>query len=309
MKIASGPHRVGPEITESYPSMGHQPGYGIEIRTLGKFEVIIDGRPIVRWRAGKARDLLQYLLLSPGRVIPRDVLFEALWPELDAPRSSLNVAIHMLRKALMMKRPAAAEHASEIRIITHEHGYSIETNAWIDFIEFDSLIRCAQQHDNLAMSEDAIADLGAATDLYHGDFLPGTTTHWAEPHREWLRSLALSALWRLATIAAQDGEDLQVIHYGRKILEIEPLHEETYRMLIGMHGKLGQISQADRWYRLCASRLQDFLGISPTDMTRSVYSRAVSGELMTTRELDPGLAVSVVNRRPPAWKAGDRQPQ
>jgi len=274
--------------------MGSPPQYGIEIRTLGKFEVIIDGRPIVRWRAGKARDLLQYLLLRPGCVIPRDVLFEALWPELDAPRSSLKVAIHMLRNALMMKRPATAEHTSEIRIITHECGYSIETsNVWVDFIEFDSLIRQAQQRDNSAMSEDAIADLSAATDLYQGDFLPGTTTHWAEPHREWLRSLALSALGRLVTISARAGEDLQVIHYGRKVLEIDPLHEETYRMLIGMHGKLGQISQADRWYRLCASRLQDSLGVSPTDMTRSVYSRAVSRELITPRELDPNLTVPI----------------
>ena len=274
--------------------MGSQPKYGIEIRTLGKFEVIIEGRPIVRWRAGKARNLLQYLLLRPGCVIPRDVLFEAIWPESDAPRNSLKVAIHMLRNALITKVSAATEKTSEIRIITHDCGYSIEpTNVWIDFIEFDSLIQHAQQQNGITTASDTTAYLRAAADLYHGDFLPGTTLQWAEPHREWLRSLALSALWRLVTIAAQNGDDLQVIHYGRKILEIEPLHEETYRTLIGMHGKLGQISQADRWYRLCASRLQDMLGISPTDMTRSVYSRAVSGELITPQEIDIDLTVPV----------------
>src|SRR5579875_415229 len=95
----------------------------VKFRTLGRFEVLVDDKPTTRWRAGKARSLAQYFLLHPGRVIPRDVLFEALWPKLDAPRSSLKVAVHMLRNILTSEGAAAnTKSESGIRIVTHECG-------------------------------------------------------------------------------------------------------------------------------------------------------------------------------------------
>jgi DNA-binding SARP family transcriptional activator len=212
------------------------------------------------------------------------VLFEALWPKLDAPRGSLKVAVHMLRNILSAEHSAAnGKSESGIRILTHECGYSMETsNVWIDFQEFDSLIRRTQREGNNAPREQVLTSLRAAADLYQGEFLPGTTMPWAEPQREWLRSLALSALRRLVAAATQDGDDMGVVHYGCRLIEIEPLHEETYRTLIRLNGQLGQIGQADRWYKLCASRLRKEIGIGPDEETRSVYSQAVRGELVTS---------------------------
>jgi two-component SAPR family response regulator len=267
-----------------------QSGCPIEVRTLGKFEVFIGERRVARWRAGKARNLLQYLLLRPGRVIPRDVLFEALWPTLDAPRGSLKVAVHMLRSILADAGAAADNHGSGISIVTQECGYSIETtNVWVDFQEFGSLIMQTQDKQVKSSPQESVAKLRMAAGLYHGEFLPGVTMPWAEPQREWLRSLALSALHRLVAFAAQDGDDLHVLDYCHKILDIDSLHEETYRTLIRLYGQLGQLGQAHRWYKLCSSSLRDVVGIGPNEATRSVYRQAVSGELVGVPRSEPRL--------------------
>ncbi|MFF1297246.1 MULTISPECIES: BTAD domain-containing putative transcriptional regulator [unclassified Streptomyces] len=261
-----------------------QPEYAVEIRTLGRFDVVVGGRLVTRWRAGRARHLLQYLLLHPGCVISRDVLFEELWPDLSAPRSSLKVAVHTLRNILASEGAAVTgRNPSGLRILTHEYGYSIETkNVWVDFQEFDSLVLGAQS--GTVDAPRSTAQLQAAVELYQGDFLPGMTMPWVEPQREWLRSLALSALDRLLETAEGTYDDLQILHFCRKVLQIEPLHEKTYRTLIALHGRLGQFSQADRWYKLCASRLREAVGVGPAEETRLMYSRAVSGEL--TRVID-----------------------
>src|SRR5690606_5846055 len=39
----------------------------VRVRLLGAFELSIDGRPVDRWRSRKARQLLAYLALTPGR--------------------------------------------------------------------------------------------------------------------------------------------------------------------------------------------------------------------------------------------------
>ncbi|SCL27377.1 Transcriptional regulatory protein, C terminal [Micromonospora pallida] len=278
---------------------GNQSTHLVEVRTFGKFEVFIKGRRVTRWRAGKARNLLQYLLLRPGRVVPRDVLFEALWPALDPPRGSLKVAVHTLRSILADSGAAATagKNGSGISILTQECGYSIETtDVWVDFQEFGALILQAQDEQANGAQEDSLAKLRAAVALYQGDFLPGVTMPWAEPQREWLRSLALSALNRLVVAATEADDTLQVLNYCHKILEIDSLHEETYRTLIQLHGQLGQLGQAHRWYKLCSSRLREVVGIGPNEATRTVYREAVSGGLVTvtqqSRRLGPLAAMS-----------------
>jgi two-component SAPR family response regulator len=254
----------------------------IKVRTLGRFDVTVDGDEVTRWRAGKARNLLQYLLLNPGRIIPRDALFEALWPGLDAPRSSLKVAIHTLRSILVSEGVAATRQTpSGVRIVTHEYGYSMELKGvWVDFQEFDSLIRRSQSNSECDLVDESAAMLRAAVDLYQGDFLPGATMPWVEPQREWLRSIALAALHRLVQVSARQNDRLQLLQHCKKILEIEPTHEQTYRTIIRLHGELGEHVQADRWFRICTTQLREQLGVDPDEETRMTHGRAVRGELV-----------------------------
>lgn len=59
--------------------------YPIKIHTLGKFEIIKDGRPLVF--AGKVQkkplEILKAVIAFGGRDVPVDTITDALWPDAD----------------------------------------------------------------------------------------------------------------------------------------------------------------------------------------------------------------------------------
>ncbi|TMR99677.1 AfsR/SARP family transcriptional regulator [Nonomuraea basaltis] len=259
----------------------------MSIRTFGTFELAFEGCPVERWKAGKARNLLQFLLLRRGRTVSRDVLYESLWPDASWSKdsSSLKVAAHMLRRVLETRQ---AEDGPALRLLTRESGYLLEVvDVPIDFETFVSLVdeaHAAQLRGNDRAT--AAALYRRAARLYRGDFLPDEAYEWAAAQREWLRSRLLCALTYLAETDILRGDHVGVIRWCQRMLEVEPFHEEAYRALMLVHGHLGQREQVQRWYRLCAGRLRDHLQMAPDLATRRLYTRAVRGDF-TGRAIDP----------------------
>jgi DNA-binding SARP family transcriptional activator len=248
----------------------------VAVTMLGSFGLTIAGQPVERWRAGKARCLLQYLLMRPGRVVSRQALQQALWPESRAAQhtSSLKVAVHMLRSILTSATATIADSpdAPVLRIDTHDYGYSIEVhNVWVDFLRFEKLIARAQDSGACVSQAQALKLYHEAAALYSGDFLIGLDMEWADVRREWLRSLMICALEKLAALHLERDDYIGVINSCYRLLEMEPFHEQSYRTLMTIHGRLGQPTQVDRWYRLCVSRLEGGLQVAPSEATRSVY--------------------------------------
>lgn len=266
----------------------------VSVRTLGAFELCFDGRPVERWKAGKARGLLQFLLLRPGRVVPRDVLYEALWP--DAPwskdSSSLKVAAHMLRGILQQHQTLAgngseADDGPVLRLLTRESGYLLEADRVA--VDHETFTRTADRAHAAWSRGDrttAAALHREAVGHYRGDFLPEESYHWAAVEREWLRGRLLCALDFLIEHEIARADPVGVLHWCRRMLADDPLHESAYRALILVHAHLGQLSQVNRWYDVCAGMLRDRLQTTPAAETRLLYNRAAAGEF-TGRPLDP----------------------
>jgi DNA-binding SARP family transcriptional activator len=76
----------------------------IEVRLLGRFEVLVDSRsvPAEAWAQRRATDLVKVLALAPGHRMPRDEVLEMLWPKLgpDAAAANLHKAASHARSAL-----------------------------------------------------------------------------------------------------------------------------------------------------------------------------------------------------------------
>ena len=76
----------------------------LDIRLLGRFEVVMDGRPVppAAWPQRRAADLVKVLALAPRHRLPRDAVLEALWPDLgaDAAAANLHKAASYARRAL-----------------------------------------------------------------------------------------------------------------------------------------------------------------------------------------------------------------
>ncbi|MBR8640628.1 winged helix-turn-helix domain-containing protein [Streptomyces tuirus] len=256
----------------------------IAIRAFGTFELVFDGRPVEQWKAGKARNLLQFLLLRHGRVVSRDALFEALWPDVpwSSGSSSLKVAAHMLRRILHAGQPGLRTDDSGPRLLLHtrEHGYLLEAaGVSLDYETFTDLVDQAHAAQLRGDRGAASARYRQAVELYREDFLAGEHYDWAAVQREWLRSRLLCALACLVETDLLEGDHLGVINWCQRLLEAEPCHEEAFRALMLVHGHLGQLEQVGRWYRLCVSRLRTHLHIAPDLATRRLYRQAVGGGL------------------------------
>ena len=83
----------------------------LEVRLLGRFEVLVDSRPIPAdaWAQRRAADLVKLLALAPGHRMPRDEVLEMLWPQLGADSAAAN-----LHKAASHARSALGDRGAVV---------------------------------------------------------------------------------------------------------------------------------------------------------------------------------------------------
>ncbi|HEV2783341.1 MAG TPA: BTAD domain-containing putative transcriptional regulator [Actinophytocola sp.] len=263
----------------------------VTVRCLGDFGLHVDGTPVNGWRAGKARNLFQYLLMNRGRLVRRETLFETLWPdgEWSPSTSLLKVAMHSVRRTLEQAGISAARF---VDVVSRDHGYLLRTGDGIriDLDEFDASMAAGRAAEARGDHAVAVAAYGRAAELYVGDFLAAESADWITAHRQCYRTLVLYALTYLRADALRRGDHAAVIELCRRILEIDPYHEEMYQTLMLLHGQRGELGQVRNWHRLCVQRLRDDLELPPSETTRRIFHRAVRGEL---RSPAPAIAGSV----------------
>ena len=110
-----------------------------------------------------------------------------------------------------------------------------------------------------------------AIDLYTGDLLEGSYDDWLLEKREWLRQRYLQALERLAWLLEARGDHGGAILYAGRLVRHDPLREDTYRLLMRLHGVHGDRARAIRVYHVCAATLERELGVEPSAPTREAY--------------------------------------
>ncbi|MEU1587495.1 BTAD domain-containing putative transcriptional regulator [Micromonospora sp. NPDC005710] len=231
----------------------------VTIRTLGRFEVYVNGVQVVAaaWQSRKARDLLRILAARRGRAVPREQLGEMLWPAQDPARVShrLSVALSTLRGVLDPQRRSPTDHF----IIAAHPSLALDVgHLELDVEEFlgESAhgLRLAEQGD----TDDARAALLLAEQRYRGDFLEDEPyDDWSRPTREEARRAYLRVVRKLASLArGADDVDETIRHLGHA-LDLEPhdegVHGEFIRTL-AMAGRHGEAAQAYRRYEeaMCA---------------------------------------------------------
>jgi DNA-binding SARP family transcriptional activator len=245
------------------------------VRCLGSLTVQIGDTRVGRWRSGKAKALFEYLVTHRGRVIPRDVLIEVLWPDPEAAASSisLKVAIHALRQVLAeFNEPASAG----LSIEAHESGYEmIGPDVWLDVEEFERCCSLAARLEASNRPEEALSFYEYAGELYAGDFLAESVDDWAVFRRESLKDQFMFALARLADAAIVAGDLRGCISRCRQLLDLDRYREDTFRTLMICHARLGQPGRVRRWYELCVQTLHDELEMTPSAETVRVFEHAL----------------------------------
>jgi DNA-binding SARP family transcriptional activator len=274
-------YRVGytsRQRTPRSPSTGD-----ISIHYMGKFLLKVDGVAVGRWRAGRAQRLFQYLALRHDQPISSEALNEVLWPgSWERQSSGLKVAVHALRNVLAtaQRNGAGDRRRSAIELRSCSGGYVLETkNVSIDFEELASNVELAKELERNGETESALHCYHIAAACYRGDFLDGESEHWVYSWREWLKDLTLRSLERVVDDAVRRHDYDSAISWSHRMLDIEPYREETYRVLILSHARLGRLGRAKRLYELCRDRLRNELDMEPDADTKRLFARATRGGL------------------------------
>src|SRR3954469_15236614 len=136
----------------------------MRVSLLGELEGFHDDGSAVVISGAKQRILLAMLALSPGRVIPTDVLAEAIWGEDPPPavRNGLQGLVSKLRRAF----------GSTHLLVMRAGGYVLEVpSAAVDAYRFEQLVaqgRAAVANRDMAAAVSLLTD-GEA--LWRGDAL------------------------------------------------------------------------------------------------------------------------------------------
>jgi len=246
----------------------------LQIRCLGKTEILYNGDLLSGTLLRKAQALLIYLALEPG-LHERDALAALLWSDLPAANARTN-----LRTVLSRLRPHLADYLNASR---RTIGFVPGPAAWVDVVAFEQGVAAA----TLAAQREALA-------LYQGDFLAQFPVgdallfeEWALFRRERLRSLGLDALAGLAEAALETADYAQATADLRRLLALDPWREAAHRALMRALAATGDRAAALAQFERCRQTLRDDLSVEPAPATVALYEQIKAGELLAT-EMDDG---------------------
>jgi two-component SAPR family response regulator/tetratricopeptide (TPR) repeat protein len=240
----------------------------VMVRTLGAFQVMINGRDISlkEWGRKKARDAFKILLIHHGNALSNEELAEYLWGDTDTKNAeikntetSLTTTISALRKAL---EPTLEAHKPSRFLKSKDKSYTLALGekATIDFMEFETHIHAARK---LTSDEPKkIESYEAALRFYTGEFLTEDKQEtWSAFKRETLREMATEANLFLAESALRRQVFNDVVMYANRLLRDDATFEKAYCLALTALRDSGQLSEAKKLYAESVAAFKKELGI------------------------------------------------
>jgi len=269
----------------------------LEIRALGRFEVLRRGEPLPSssWGRRKTMTLLKVLLTRPGSMFTQDQLIEALYggenPQTKA--HNLRGRISQLRHAL---EPSMKARGKSSYVVRAGQGYCFESaSCWIDTEAFRERLTTAIDAEEAGHWALAVEAYETAIDFYRGDFLEEDEyEEWSLDVREDLRDQHLRALARLAHCYAQLQEFDRAGEWCERALALEPATEPVIRQRMEYAYQAGEQGRALEIYREGVAALSERLFVQPSEETTTLFRQIEGGTLPKEgRELDP-LRIAVL---------------
>jgi DNA-binding SARP family transcriptional activator len=178
----------------------------------------------------------------------RRELAAQLWPEASEPH-----AAGSLRTSLWRVR------ALHPRLLTCDVD-TVELSAQV-VVDVRELAR-----DVRALRSGHLSDglLAVPETLCEGELLPGWYDDWLVLERERVRQLRLHALEAVAGALSEEGAHALAVEAAYAAVRADPLRESAHRVLIAVHLREGNRSEAVRQYWTCRDLLARELGVRPS---------------------------------------------
>lgn len=204
-------------------------GTRVEVRMLGCFNLWRAGHDVASSSFGgrRSRQLLQILLTGRGRLVPKDILIEALWPGRDPadPEGNLSVLASRARHAL-----------GEASLILGRPGgylYADDDRTWVDAEAFAREVERGRMSLASGSATAALRAYRSALALWTGDpLMENMYAEWAQRFRRRFSLLYEEALEGLAKTALELGQAATALDAARQLTQRVPLSEEGHVLLM-----------------------------------------------------------------------------
>src|SRR3990172_5374334 len=253
----------------------------IRIHTLGRFELLKDGKP-VRF-SGKVQkkplEMLKALIAFGGKEVQGEQITAALWTDADgdAAYKAFGVTLIRLRELLGVKD---AVQLSEGNVTLNQRYFWVDTWAFEHMLESSefgvqsselnakrqSAIGNRQSEMNLSLLEKAL-------ELYKGPFLGAESAAWAISFRERLRDKFLRSIAALGTRLEQTKEYKEALRVYQQGLDVDDLAEGLYQRLMACYARLGRRAEALKVYERCRRTLAAVFGVETSEETATLYRK------------------------------------
>lgn len=226
----------------------------LRLFSTGAFEVYFGDQRVDEavWKGQKNKFLLACIASGGGRQLPDERVVEEFWPggSLGGKRN-LNNVLYILRKGLNGKD-----------YVLRTPGYLALNPAlprWHDLEEIEECLKVGTPEA-----------LKRASSLYRGPYLEGCYMEFAITVRTRLETAMAEGLWKLAAAL----EPREAVEQLQRLLEIDPCHQDAYRMSMQHYLAAGRPEEAVRVYKRCEKMLAQELQMEPSIDLVELYQRA-----------------------------------
>jgi DNA-binding SARP family transcriptional activator len=268
---------------------------GLQIRLLGGFFVAIGGATVREdgWRLQRARTLVKLLALAPGHRLHREQVVDALWGERvpSDPGNSLHQVVRAARRAFATSTPDARfllVFEGEQVLLSPQSSPAVG----VHLTDVEAFEAAAAQ----ALQEGSVAAYRTAIELYTGDLLPEDRyAEWAAGRRAVLSSQLVGLLLSYARALEAQHACAEAIEVLRRVVLIDPAHEEARVRLMRLHALRGSPGAAEREYQALVAALEE-IGARPGRMSQQVRADIQGGRFFAPHPVAPAqLSVEASN--------------
>ncbi|NOZ72417.1 MAG: AAA family ATPase, partial [Chloroflexi bacterium] len=221
----------------------------------------------------------------------REHLAFLFWPDSSEKQARTNIRnlLHQLRRGL-------PESEKYLHITRGSVRWREDAPYWLDVTAFETALAQAEAYP--PVREEAVRRAEA---LYQGQLLPHLYDDWVLSARERLHQRLMQALIMLVEDLEAEHKLLPAITFTQHLLRLDPLREETYRLLMQLYGENGNKTGVVQTYQSCEKILNHELGVEPSVDTRQTYHRLLNGDFQQPLPSANGRTPHLIGREK-AWR-------
>jgi DNA-binding SARP family transcriptional activator len=241
----------------------------LQVSVLGE-QVITDDGTSVRIRSSRAVALVAFLVAHAGSPQARQRIAGLFWPD-----STDGQALTNLRRELHQLRQVFGNEPSLV-VTSRDLCWRDTETCRVDMRVFDVERKAALAAAANDDGEGVLVHAARAIAQYRGDLLPGLYDDWLLDARSELERHCVDLCDLVSQVRARRGDLSGAADFVRRRIQLQPLEEVGYRVLMQLQTELGDRAGAVSTYHHCASVLERELGVAPDPATQREFQRLMA---------------------------------